>query len=181
MTEVECRISKIIINERQDGQIIWLQELEGRRSFAVIVGFFEATSLRDRIRGFEPERPMTHHLISNCIGGLGGRLQRVVVTALKDNTYFANLVVERDGEVIRVDARPSDALVLAMQEKVGIFVADEVLSEASKWAIEPKVNFSLEDIEEVFGDEFEDFDAFDDDDDDDDEDDQDDPDYDEEF
>ncbi len=170
MREVECKISKIIINEQNDAQIIWIQEVDGQRAFAVIVGFFEASSLRDRIRGFKPPRPMTHNLVTNCIRDLGGALKRVVVTELKENTYFANLIVEREGQTIAVDARPSDGLVLAMQESVPIFVADDVLNEAGKWSMEPQIDVALEALADEFGedldDAFEDPDDYDDDDDD---------------
>lgn len=152
MREVECRISKIIINEQSDGQVIWIEEKAGSRAFAVIVGFFEATSLRDRVKNFNTPRPLTHNLIANCINGLGGKLVRVVVTQLKENTYFANLIVERDGETVEIDARPSDALVVAMQEKVPIYVSEDVLTEASKWSVEPKIDMSILDLEKAFED-----------------------------
>lgn len=161
MPEIECKISKIIINEQRDGQIIWIQESEGSRAFAVIVGFFEAGSLRDRIRDFTPPRPMTHNLIVNCINGLGGKLQKVVLTALKENTYYANLIVEQDGRTVAIDTRPSDGLVLAMQEKVPIYVSEDVLNEASKWSFEPQIDIALKDLEDAFGEEFEDLEGFD--------------------
>jgi len=142
MREVECLISKIIINERQDGQVVWLQERNGKRSFAIVVGFFEASSLRDRVREFRPPRPMTHNLISSCIRDLGGKLEKVVISELKDNTYFARLVVRQDGKTVEVDSRPSDALVVAMQDKVPVFVSDDVLNEASKWSVVPQVALS---------------------------------------
>ena len=154
MREVECQLSKLIINEQQDAQVLWLQEKNGSRAFAVIVGFFEASSLRDRIRGFTPPRPMTHHLIANCIRDLGGVLRRIVVTELKENTYYARLVVEKNGETVRVDARPSDSLVLAVQEGVPIYVNEDVLAEASKWSSQPQVDFSVEDLEASFDEAF---------------------------
>ncbi len=145
MREVECELAKIIINERQDGQVVWLQEKGGGRAFAIVVGFFEASSLRDRVREFLPPRPMTHHLVSNCIRDLGGRLERVLISELKENTYFARLVVRQDGKAVEVDARPSDALVVAVQERVPIFVAEDVLDEAAKWSITPDI--SLDDLD----------------------------------
>jgi len=144
MREVECELSKIIINERQDGQVVWLQEKNGKRSFAIVVGFFEASALRDRVRDFKPPRPMTHNLITNCIRDLGGRLEKIVISELKDNTYFARLVVRQDGKTVEVDSRPSDALVIAVQEKTPVFVADDVLNEASKWSVAPQVALSDE-------------------------------------
>lgn len=148
MREIQCEISRIIINEAADGQIVWLQEKKGDRAFAIVVGFFEASSLRDRIKEFAPPRPMTHHLISNAIRELGGALDRVVITELKDNTYFARLMVRQGERVVEVDARPSDAIVLAAQEKVAIFVAEEVLAEASKWSVAPHLTFTPEESAE---------------------------------
>jgi hypothetical protein len=148
MREVECELSKIIINERQDGQVVWLQEKGGKRAFAIVVGFFEASSLRDRVRDFRAPRPMTHHLISNCIHDLGGVLERVLISELKDNTYYARLIIRRNGQTVAVDARPSDALVLAAQEKVPVFVADDVLTEASKWALAPQIAVSEDSLED---------------------------------
>lgn len=151
MREIECELSKIIINEGQEGQIVWLQEKAGKRAFAIVVGFFEASSLRDRVREFVPPRPMTHHLVSNCIRDLGGKLDRVLISELKENTYYARLVVRQDGGIVEVDARPSDALVIAVQEKVPVFVADDVLSEASKWSITPEISLSHEDLDGTEG------------------------------
>lgn len=148
MREVECELAKIIINERQDGQVVWLQEKGGKRTFAIVVGFFEASSLRDRVREFTPPRPMTHHLVTNCIRDLGGVLERIVISELRENTYYARLVIRQDGHTVSVDARPSDALVLAVQEKVPVFVADDVLTEASKWSVAPQVTLSEDTAED---------------------------------
>ena len=141
---------------------MWIQEAGGTRAFAVIVGYFEASSLRDRIRGFTPPRPMTHNLVINCIKGLGCSLKRIVVTELKENTYYANLIVEQDGRAVAIDARPSDGLVLAVQEGVPIYVAEDVLNEASKWSFEPQVDIALEELEEAFGEDLDDQEGFDD-------------------
>jgi len=148
MREVECLLSKIIINERQDGQVVWLHEKNGKRSFAIVVGFFEASSLRDRVRDFKPPRPMTHNLITNCIRDLGGKLEKIVISELKDNTYFARLVVRQDGKTVEIDSRPSDALVIAVQENVPVFVADDVLNEASKWSVAPQIALSDDAMED---------------------------------
>jgi uncharacterized protein len=111
-----------------------------------VVGFFEASSLRDRVREFAPPRPMTHHLIMNCIRDLGGTLERIVISELKNNTYYARLVVRQGASTVEIDARPSDALVLAVQEHVQVYVADDVLTEASKWAVTPQISFSAEEM-----------------------------------
>lgn len=146
MREVRCELAKIIINETQDGQVVWLKEVEGSRTFAIVVGFFEASSLRDRVKEFNPQRPMTHHLVMNCVHGLGGKLDRIVVSQLKDNTYYAKLMVLQDGKTIEIDSRPSDALVLAVQESAPVYVAEDVLAEASKWSVAPQITFTAEEL-----------------------------------
>lgn len=155
MRDVLCNIAKIIINEQQDGQVVWLKEKEGERAFAIVVGFFEASSLRDRVREFVPPRPMTHHLIMNCIRDLGGKLERIVISDLKENTYFAKLVVRQGQKTVEIDARPSDALVVAVQEKVPVFVAEDVLTEASKWSVTPKVQLTEEELRDLESEDFE--------------------------
>ena len=135
MREVECQLSKIIINERQDGQVIWLHEKAGKRAFAIVVGFFEASSLRDRVRQFIPPRPMTHHLVSNCIRDLGGRLEKIVISELKENTYYARLIISCENElqekkIVEIDARPSDSIALATQQDAPIYVSQEVWDDA---------------------------------------------------
>jgi hypothetical protein len=147
MREIECDLSRIIINESQDGQVVWLQEKGGSRAFAIVVGFFEASSLRDRVREFVPPRPMTHHLVMTRTRDLGGVLERIVITELKNNTYFARLMVRQGKDIVEIDSRPSDALVLSVQEKCPIYVSEDVLNEASKWSAAPQVSVGTEELE----------------------------------
>jgi bifunctional DNase/RNase len=123
-------LKRIIINEVNDQQIIILRESEGERSFPIVIGMFEAISIDRRVRGIQWPRPMTHDLVVNLINDLGGDLQDIFINDLRDHTYFAQLRVRRDGEIVPIDCRPSDAIAVAVTAKVPIYVAESVLEEA---------------------------------------------------
>ena len=130
---VQMELSRIIISEINDQQVIFLREVEGGRSFPILIGLFEATSIDRRVKGEIPPRPLTHDLIKSSIEALGGELQDVVIHTLEDHTYFASLRVSRDGELVEIDARPSDAVALAVHftPHLPIYVASEVLDQAA--------------------------------------------------
>ena len=129
---IEMDLVEIQISEHTGHQIIILQEHEGSRNFPIFIGPYEAAILDHAVKGLEAPRPLTHDLILNVIQGLGGRLSGVVVDELRNDTFIGKLLVRTgDGQVERIDARPSDAIVLAMKEKVPIYVEDEVLSATS--------------------------------------------------
>lgn len=125
-------LSRIIISEIGDKQAIFLNEVDGDRVMQIVIGFFEATSI-DRRVSQEPQlalgRPMTHELIKSVIEKLGGTAQDVVINQLVEHTYYALIRIERDGEIIEIDARPSDAVALAMHydPALPIYVEEDVL------------------------------------------------------
>lgn len=129
---VLMELRRIIINEIHDQQIIMLHEIDGERRFPIVIGLFEALSIDRRIKGVQWPRPMTHDLIVNVIDLLGGDLQDVYVNELREHTYFAKLRVRREGEIIEVDCRPSDAIAVAVTAKVPIYVAEDVITEANE-------------------------------------------------
>ena len=128
---VHMELRRIIINEINEQQYIMLREVDGDRSFPIVIGMFEALSIDRRVKGVQWPRPMTHDLIVNVIDNLGGDLQDIYINDLRDHTYFAKLRVRRDGELVEVDCRPSDAIAVAVTAKVPIYVAEDVLEEAS--------------------------------------------------
>jgi bifunctional DNase/RNase len=128
---VHMELKRIIINEVHDQQVIMLREVDGERSFPIVIGIFEATSIDRRVRGIESPRPLTHDLLASVIDYLGGDLQDIFISELSEHTYFAKLRIRKDGEIIEVDCRPSDAIALAVTAKVPIFVAEDVIEEAS--------------------------------------------------
>jgi hypothetical protein len=124
-------LKRIIISEVHDQQIIVLREVEGERSFPIVIGIFEAVSINRRVKNEVPPRPLTHDLIVAAIEQLGGDLQDIVISDLQDHTYFAKLRVRKEGELTEIDCRPSDAIAVAVTAKVPIWVAEDVLAETS--------------------------------------------------
>ena len=129
---VQMELKRIIISEIHEQQVIALKEVDGDRSFPIVIGIFEATSIDRRVKGITNPRPLTHDLVANTIESLGGELQDVYINDLREHTYFAKLRVRHEGELIEIDCRPSDAIALAVTAKVPIYVAEDVLSEV--WA-----------------------------------------------
>jgi hypothetical protein len=127
---VLMELKRIIINEIHDSQIILLTEVDGDRAFPIVIGLFEAMSIEKRIKGVAWARPMTHDLICNLIDFLGGDLQDIYINELREHTYYAKLRVRKDGELVEVDCRPSDAIAVAVTAKVPIYVAEDVIEEA---------------------------------------------------
>jgi len=129
--QIRCQLIRIMISETEDGQVIVLKETEGERVFPIVIGFFEAAAIDRRIKGHMLPRPMTHDLLASVIEQMGGHLAKVVVTDMKDHTFYANLVVDRNGDEILIDARPSDAIALAVANDTPIFVEDHVLDQVA--------------------------------------------------
>ena len=126
---VQMELVRIIISEIGEQQVVYLKEVEGDRSFPIVIGLFEATSIDRRVKGVESPRPLTHDLLADVIEKLGGELQDVFISELREHTYFARLRVRRDGELTEIDSRPSDAIALAVTVNAPIYVAEEVLDE----------------------------------------------------
>jgi bifunctional DNase/RNase len=124
-------LSRIIISEINDQQVIYLKEVDGDRSFPILIGIFEATSIDRRVKGFDSPRPLTHDLVVNVVRNLGAELHDVVISELKEHTYYARLRVKYEGEVVEIDARPSDAIAVAVtcRPPLPIYVAEEVLED----------------------------------------------------
>ena len=129
---VRMRLSRIVINEINDQQVIYLREIDGERQFPIVIGIFEASSIDRRVKKFQPPRPLTHDLIVQVAESLGAELDSVVIDELRERTYFAKLRLKQDGEIIEVDSRPSDAIAVAVtcDPPLPIYVAEEVLDEA---------------------------------------------------
>ncbi len=129
---VQMELTRIIISENNDQQIIFLKEVDGERTFPIVIGLFEATSIDRRVKGAPAPRPLTHDLLASSIELLGGELQDIYICELRDHTYFAKLRIRHEGELIEVDSRPSDAIAVAVTVDVPIFVAEEVLNEVGQ-------------------------------------------------
>jgi bifunctional DNase/RNase len=139
---VRMELSRILIRELNDYQIIELREApagggegqepapEDLRSFPIVIGLPEAQAIDRRIKGVTIKRPQTHDLLASVIKELGGALESITITDLSDHTFFATLNVRRDGELIHIDSRPSDAIALGVAGDVPIYVEEHVLEAA---------------------------------------------------
>lgn len=130
---VLMELVRIIISEINDQQVIYLREVDGERTFPILIGIFEATSIDRRVKNEVPPRPLTHDLLKSTIDELGGEIQDVVVNRLVDHTYYAVIRVKQNGELIEIDSRPSDAIALSVHydPPLPIYVAEEVLQEVA--------------------------------------------------
>ena len=129
---VQMEVSRIRIDERRGEQVVVLKERGGNRLLPIIIGISEVTAIKMKISGIQPPRPLTHDLLRNAITQLGATLQRVVISKLEFNTFFARLVIQsRDGAIEEVDARPSDSIALALRADAPIFVAEDVLNQVA--------------------------------------------------
>jgi hypothetical protein len=132
LTMVQVELSKIIIDEKRQDQIIVLKEKEGSRQFPIVIGFLEASSIKMKLSGMQVPRPMTHDLLLSTIEGLGAKLERLVIDKLVDNTFHAKLELRTsEGELRAIDSRPSDGMALAVRAGMPIFVEDEVINKAA--------------------------------------------------
>jgi bifunctional DNase/RNase len=130
---VRMELVRIVINDTGNEQIIYLREVDGPRTFPILIGLFEAMSIDRRVKGEVPTRPLTHDLLKNTIQELGGEVQDVVINNLMDHTYYAMLRVRVNGEVVEIDSRPSDAIALSVHfdPVLPIYVEDSVLGEVA--------------------------------------------------
>lgn len=129
---IECELVRIIIDEHRDEQVIFLRELGGARTFPIMIGIFEATVIDRILKERRTERPLTHDLLINVIAALDGKLTAVRIEDLRDDVYYSRLVIARGGKDVAVDARPSDAIAIALHESVPILVSPKVLAQASR-------------------------------------------------
>ncbi|MCQ4575269.1 MAG: bifunctional nuclease family protein [Candidatus Brocadiales bacterium] len=131
---VRMELVRIVISETSDHQIIVLKESHGQRSFPIVIGLHEAWAIDRAVKGIPTPRPLTHDLLNSIMEGLGAGLSQIIISDLRNNTFYAKLMVRgNDDGVVEIDSRPSDAIALAMQRKTPIFVEEKVLEEVCKW------------------------------------------------
>jgi bifunctional DNase/RNase len=129
---VPMELTRIIISEMQDHQIIVLKEVSGERSFPILIGSPEAHAIDRRLKGIPTPRPLTHDLLAKVIESMGGVLEAIEINNLQESTFFARLHIRQDGKLIKIDSRPSDAIALGIASSAPILVAEHVLEEASR-------------------------------------------------
>jgi len=130
--DVEVELSRIIINETSDQQIIVMKERHGSRAFPIVIGIVEIFAIDRRLKGIEPPRPMTHDLLASVIEHLGAKVERIVIDDLRNHTFYAKIHLSIDGRTVKVDSRPSDAIALCAAIDAPIFVADHVFDKTSQ-------------------------------------------------
>jgi len=129
---IDVTLSRIVLRDGADRQYIFLSELDGTRGFPIVIGNNEAGEIQRVVHGIEPERPLTHQLAFAAIEALDGHIDSVDIVDLKHNTFYAQLLLRGPKEAqIPIDARPSDAIALALRAKCKIRVAEDVLARAS--------------------------------------------------
>ncbi|MFH1359504.1 MAG: bifunctional nuclease family protein [Candidatus Omnitrophota bacterium] len=129
---IQVELTKIIIDEKRQDQIIVLKEKDGSRQFPIVIGFLEASSIKLKLSGMKVPRPMAHDLLAATIKGLGAKLEKIIIDQLISNTFHAKLVLKTaDGSERVIDARPSDSIALAVRTNAPIFAEEEVLEKAS--------------------------------------------------
>jgi bifunctional DNase/RNase len=128
--EIEMSIKGLMVDPITNMPIVVLREVQGERVLPIWVGVFEANAIALKVESVETPRPMTHDLLRSVIEELGGRVERVVVCELRENTFYATLEVRSAQGLLRLDSRPSDAIALALRSGARIFVADEVIRSA---------------------------------------------------
>ncbi|MCE5184887.1 MAG: bifunctional nuclease family protein [Planctomycetaceae bacterium] len=128
--EIAAELVQIIINEEVDQQIVVVRESAGQqRAFPIVIGMPEILAIDRRLKGIELPRPMTHDLLEEIIEQMGGVLQKVVITELREHTFYAALHVLQDGEMLEIDSRPSDALALTAGRSIPLFVDDQIFEQ----------------------------------------------------
>ena len=133
---IHMELSKIMISETSDHQIIVLKEKDGQRSFPIVIGLHEALAIDRAVKNIPTPRPLTHDLLSNVIIQLSSGVERVEISDLKNNTFYAKIIISgknNSNNQLEIDSRPSDAIALAMQRNTPIYVAKKVLEEVCKW------------------------------------------------
>lgn len=128
---VEMHIESVRVHMLSNRHVVILKDPEGDRYLPIWIGAWEASAIAMRLQGLQAERPLTHDLFAAALERLGVRVGRVVISELADETYHAQIHLERDGYEVEVDARPSDALALAVRAEASIYAAEEVLAQAA--------------------------------------------------
>jgi bifunctional DNase/RNase len=135
--QIEMTIKGLMVDPITNTPIIILRDKDGQRVLPIWVGMFEANAIALQIENVTTPRPMTHDLLKNVIQDLHGRIEKIVVSDLKENTFYALIYLRVNGDTIAVDSRPSDAIALALRARAPIFVEETVIDNAKTVDLAP--------------------------------------------
>lgn len=124
---IPVKVSGLMVDQTSNQPVVFLKELDGERVLSIWIGPVEASAIAYALERKQFVRPLTLDLMKRLLDGFNAKLVRTVITTLKEDTFFANLILEQDGRTFSIDARPSDSLALALRMDAPIFVADEVM------------------------------------------------------
>jgi bifunctional DNase/RNase len=128
---VEVRVQSLALDRTTNTPVVILQELDGDRVLPIWIGPGEASAIAMQLAEMEFARPLTHDLLCSVLTGLGGSLQKVIITKVEASTYYAEMIVRRNGEVFSLDARPSDSIAVALRVSARIFAQENLLEDAT--------------------------------------------------
>lgn len=128
---VEVEIDSIRVSLMSQQRIVILKEMDSERFLPIWIGPYEAEAITLSLQDVEVQRPLTHDLLRNVLNQLGAEVLRVNITELRDEVFYAHIVIQVNGSEMQIDSRPSDALALAVRVHVPVFVSEEVMDEAS--------------------------------------------------
>jgi bifunctional DNase/RNase len=127
---IAVELSRIIIDETSDQQVIVLKEKNGSRYLPIIIGIVEIMAIDRKLKKIETPRPLTHDLLYNTIRALGAKIEKIVIDDIRNHTYYATIHLSIGGEKVEVDSRPSDAIALSAGTIIPLFVAEHVFNNA---------------------------------------------------
>jgi len=126
---IQVELSRLIIDENREEQLIILKEVKGERVFPIVIGIYEAAAIDRKIKNSKTVRPLTHDLIISILKELNYTISKIIISDLKKNTFYAKMFLSANGKEIEIDSRPSDAIVLAVHLKTPIYVENKILDE----------------------------------------------------
>ena len=127
---IETVVESIRVSLVTQHRVVILKEVHGERHLPIWIGAYEAEAIAMELQGVSTARPLPYDLMKSMIGDMGGAINRIVVTDLSDDVFYARIVIQQNGRAVEIDSRPSDAIALAIRAKVPIYVEDAVLDQA---------------------------------------------------
>ena len=128
---IKVDVYRLLVDPTSDQPVVTLADSEKKRAFPIWIGLSEAQAIQSELQGIEHFRPLTHDLLALILTKVKGKVQRVVITHTRDNVFYATLVIEKDDDLIEIDARPSDSIVLALKFKAPIYITRSLFEKMS--------------------------------------------------